>query len=323
MSRKAEIVARARELARATGALSPEQVWTVGRLLRVAEGDVETDEDAALADEATALATTLLARPRVELALPDGAALRAHLAEPRGAVGPAADEVDRLGAWTAVLLRGAPASDAATRAREAGRALATTVSDRAFDLALVPLAEAVSRRVADEGVVADAEPVTLALTDVLGAALAHALRGDALSTPAPPLGATEAAALATVLARALGKVSFAAPAELFDVAVPATRREAALTLHESTQRAPEQTIVVFGGVEVTVGPDEIRVVVPHGAPRDAPALVCIERGQPGAPCPSRGGATSRETVFAVPASRRDLDGFALVIGDRLAFLRRR
>lgn len=323
MNRKAEIVARARGLAAEGGPLSPSDVWALGRLLRVAGSDVESDEEAALVDEAGSLATALLSRDRAVVELPTGDAVRAHLAAPAGPVGAAADEVDRLGALAAVLLGAAPSSLEAARAVDLGRTLAASVGV-ADALALLPLAEAVSRRVSEEGVVSEAEPLTLALTDVLGAALGRALGGEALSAPRPRVALDEpaSAALASVLARALGKVSFAAPAELFDVFVPAVHREAALTLHEATPRAPEQTLVVFGGVEVTVGPGEIRVVVPQGPTRDAPILVCIERGHPGEACPSRGGATARETVFTLPTSRRDLDGFALVLGDRVAFLRR-
>ncbi len=322
MNRKAEIVARARAIAKTTDTLSPADVWALGRLLRVAEGDAETDEEAALAEEASALATTLLARGRAALEWPHGEALLSHLSDPRGAFEPAADEVDRLGAWSAVTLRAEPSSDAAARARDTGRELAVAVASTPFEAALVPLAEAVSRRIAAEGVVVDAEPVSLALTELLGEALTRALGGEPLFAPRARLDEADVAALASILARALGKVSFAVPAELFDVAIPAARRESALTLHEAAPRAPEQTVVVFGSVEVTVGATELRVVVPQGGPREAPALVCIERGQPGEPCSSRGGATSRETVFTLPARRRELDGFALVIGERFAFLRR-
>jgi len=249
--------------------------------------------------------------------------VRAHLAAPGAAVDAAAAEIDRLGAWTAVLASASPGSREAERARETGRELAALVA-RADALALLPLAEAVSRRVAEEGVVAHAEPLTLALTDALGVALGRALSGEALDVPPRRASLDEAAlrALSGVLARALGKVSFALPTELLDVTVPAAHHEAALTLHEASARAPEQRLVVFGSVEVCLTAGEVTVAVPAST-RDAPLLVCLTHGQPGEPCPSRGGATSRETVFTLPASRDDLDGLALVLGERLAILRRR
>ena len=50
-------------------------------------------------------------------------------------------------------------------------------------------------------------------------------------------------------------------------------------------------------------------------------LVPLERGEPGAPCASRGGAKPTETVFTLNEATPSLDGYALVVGDRIAFLK--
>lgn len=323
MTRKEQILERGREIAASEGPLTAASVWDLGRLLRVAHSDAETDDEARVVDEAAAICSTLVVRDREALPVPSGDAIRRHLANPAGPLRQAADEIDRLGALTAVLQLTQPDGNEAREARATSAALALAVTHVRDTASLLPLAEAVSRRIADEGIVVSAEPLAVALTDVLGTQLGRALSGERFEAPAAraPFDAAEAASLASVFAKAFGKVSFAAPPELFDVMVPTARHEPSLVLHEVTPREAERTLVVFGGVEVTIGRSEIRVVMKDGK-KESPILVCIERGEPGQVCASRGGATSRELVFALPSARRDLDGFALVMGDRIAFLRR-
>lgn len=301
----------------------------VGAVARVASGDAEDAPSARLVDEADAL----LARARAArfhgdatFAMP---AVDRWLADPRGPFSEAVAELDRLGAITSALAFVDPSGDAHAAAAARVAALVERIGGaaRVHGALLLDAAILASERIAAGGVDGAGDGALIALADVLGARLDAALAGEPLeaktSVRAARLDASRATELGVVLAKALGRTTLDVSPDLLELAAhlvsPASARDIVLHGTEATESQP-LPVEILRGVHVTIGNGELVADVADRG-RSVVMLVPIERGEPGTPCTARGGATTSETVFTLHEVTAELDGYALVVGDRIAFLR--
>jgi hypothetical protein len=316
-----------------------EFLYRLGALCRLSCTDAEaSDEAAALVDEADALLPRLqqaaLSRDLSGAPLPELSAARAWLAAPRGHHAAVLDALDRLGAVLAALSLVAPGSPAHQQADVAMNELTRRIHEAATrsPQALLDLATAALERIVTAGVVPGQDRALLALDAVAQRTLASALRGEPLTAPCSfrvrPLAAEQAEALGRALAAAMqwSQPLQVAPDLLQLVDFPAppagSRRVFDLTLHGAPPAEPlRETIELMQDVRVTVTDEEIEVEL-LGEQTGAVLLVPLHRGEPGRPCPSRSGNHPRHLVFTPPPAEEELDGYALVVGERLAFLKR-
>lgn len=320
-------------LAAGPTALDAADLQLVGAAARVAGGDAEDDAEALLVDAAEAL----LAKARgiavaPVAALPDTPALDALLLSPRGPFTAALLELDRLGSTIAGLSALGHSSAPAAIAHAARLAARIRDVARSSSADLLRAGEAASRAIAERGVDIEADAALVALADVVDLRLRAALGGEPLEPAAPVRAATLPAALAAslgaTLARALGRATLDVSPDLLELAAPGAMsvRGADLVLHGAAAAAETHApapIEVLRGVRVTYRHGELVVDLSRVVSPSTVMLVAIERGEPGVFCDKRGGATPSEVVFTLTDPTPELDGWALVVGDDLAFLRRR
>jgi hypothetical protein len=309
---------------------SDERLMAIGAVARVASGDAEDEAAEALVTEATALleqARTSVAH--ADAIIPDGSDVLRWLSDTRAPFSAALGELDRLGLVASGLAIVAPDSDAATRATARVTSLAEAIADTAREHGgrMVSAAMAASEHLSTHGVDLPADAALVALADVLAARLDAALHGHPLETPSPVrstvMDRDRATHLGFVLAKALGRAAFHVTPDLLELAPgglggPASSRE--VVLHEAPEFALPPPVELLRGVRVSSAHGEVVVTLTD---RDSGPvlLVPIEHGEPGAPCSSRGGARADERVFTLRDKTPSLDGYALVVGDRLAFLK--
>ncbi|MCU0657300.1 MAG: hypothetical protein MUF64_19185 [Polyangiaceae bacterium] len=312
----------------------------LGRCYRIGCTDAEaSDEAAALVAEADllldGLKQALQGRDLATLRLPPLDEAHRWLASPRTRHGAVLDAFDRHGAVQAALSLLAPDSEPHRRASaEAAEALgALQIAAVRAPEAILELTLSALERIVLAGVVPGEDPLLLALDDLARRHLASALQGQPLPAPTTirvrPLDAAQAEALGNALALAMqrSRPLQVAPdlLELADFPAPpaGSRRSFDLRLHNAPQEGPRrESIELLQDVQVTVTEEEIEVEF-QGDPHDAVLLVPLHQGQPGEPCPVRSGNHPRHLIFSPPAPLPDApDGYALVIGDRLAVLRR-
>ncbi|RYE90662.1 MAG: hypothetical protein EOO75_09845 [Myxococcales bacterium] len=142
-----------------------------------------------------------------------------------------------------------------------------------------------------------------------------------------PLDRARAEALGQALAAALQRSSpLAVSPELLDLAAvmaPAgSVRGGArdVTLHGAAPALVDESVELLADVVVRASADEIEVEL-RGAERSPVLLVPLVGGEPRTPCACRTGGHARHLVFT-PSDEPGLEGYALIVGDRLAFLRR-
>jgi hypothetical protein len=348
--RKTILDSAARLLASADPASAPlvDVAARLGAVVRVACGDDGDPEGAQLVADADALLATgngalpalaarLTSSPAEAVELPPTPSLGPWLASPRGPFSAALAELDRLGAVTAGLGVLAPGSTAHRQAQSAVDHAAALVSGAALARGgeMLDAAVAAAERIAAEGVAPGADDALLALSDVCGDRLAAALRGEPLEAPRGfhirSIDADVASQLGARFAKALSRTSpLEVSPDLMELAPQGAglgHAEGDLVLHGASEASVlEPTAVeLLKGVLVKYVGSELEVELAA----DASVLVVpIFRGEPGDPCPVRSGAHTRHLVFTLSlaaddARGDDLDGYALVVGDRLAFLKRR
>jgi hypothetical protein len=340
-----EIIQRRQTLTHAAatldnGALPPADfLYRLGQVYRLSctDGDA-SDEAAALIDEADALLARLQEdAPRRQLQgaqLPDLALAHAWFAAPRGHHAGILATLDRLGATLAALSLVAPGSPLHHQADVAMNELSRRVQSAAAPAsgALLDLAVAALEHIALNGIVPGEDRALLALDAIAQRSISAAFHGEPLPTPrvfpVRPLAAEQAEALGKALAAAMQRSQPLQVApdllQLADFPTPpaGSRRAFDLMLHGAAPDAPlRESIELMQDVQVTVTDEEIEVEL-LGEVSGAVLLVPLHRGEPGQPCPSRSGNHAGHLVFAPPPPDADLDGYALVVGDRLAFLRR-
>lgn len=312
-----ELHAQAQALADKTR-LEEADFVTLGRVLRAENRDDEdpsTDVDAWAALRARVEAfPAVAAKPAVPL--PKTPALDAFAATLGGDVAAVVADAERLGAaaLAEAFLHGS--GDVGAVARSFGVAIASKGREHAIDL--FPYAEAALRAVCANGAHPDGDHVLLALSDVVGHRLEAALRGEPLlGRKKASFTAESAAALSAVLAQAFGRASLELVGTPTLLPAPSVRGQD-LVLHDAGLAAPPRSLVEARGVSVKLVGREI--VVRFDGPRpETVMLVSIVYGEPDAYLSPRGGADDRELVFELVDD--EVDGYALVVGDRVLFLR--
>ncbi|MCS6900142.1 MAG: hypothetical protein RMJ98_03570 [Myxococcales bacterium] len=320
------------------GAPSPEDFLPcLGALYRLSCTDAEaSDEAASLVDEAEALLLKLVqTASRLDfssLSLPDISPVQAWFAAPRDHYAAVLGLIDHLGAILAALALVAPGSSLHQQADIAMNELTRCIEEAAArsPRALLNLSTTALERMATTGVVPGADRALLALDAVARRALASALQGEPLTAACSfrirPLDAKQADALGRMLATAMQRSQPLQVApdllQLVDFPAPPTssRRTFDLTLHGAPSGMHlRETVELMQNVHVTVTDEEIEVEL-QGELDSTVLLVPLHRGEPGRPCPSRSGNHPRHFVFTPPPAEEELNGYALVVGDRLAFL---
>ena len=310
-----------------------------GRVYRLSCTDADASEEAAaLVAEADALLDPLAQAARGRdldaVLLPDLAPAREWLASPRSHHAATLALLDHLGALQAALSLIAPESPTYRRASEASDALVQDLQIAAVRApeATLDLAVAALEQMTSAGVVPGEDRALLALDALAQRNIAAALRGQPLPAPRAirvrPIAAEQAEALGKALALAMQRSQPLQVApdllQLADFPAPpaGSRRFFDLTLHNAQPGAPlRESIELMRDVRVTVTDEEIEVEL-QDAPQGAVLLVPLRSGDPGDPCPQRSGNHPNHLVFTPPSPEEDLEGYALVVGDRLAFLRR-
>jgi hypothetical protein len=304
---------------------------TVGRVARVAHGD---DEGAGLPERADAL----LERAREAFAgsPPPADGVRTStrevdrwLASPRGPFSSALAELDALGAVAAGLAELAPDAPATRATAERVEALARSIQGRALAerRAMFEAAMAASALVAERGVHPEHDLALLALADVVGLQLAAALEGEPIDDDSWKVRATEpdvAQRLGALLARALERPSplVIAP-DMLELAAHGHAHAPAsvgdLVLHEEAldAAAKAERVELLPGVWARPLDGELEVEAAGAA---APCLLALAEGKPGEPCPAREGHRAGQLVFTLTPNA---EGYALVVGEQVALLRRR
>jgi hypothetical protein len=301
-----------------------------------------TDEDdsaelSALIDEAGRLQGALVAAaaglPVGSLPLPATDAVRRWLASPAGPFARALAQIDRLGAVVAGLSLLAPGSAALQQAASTDEAIATQIEQaaRSAGASMVDAAEAAAKLLVAHGVAAGSERSLLALSGVLELRITAALRGEPIEAPAlfrlAPIESDRALALGAALATALQrKQPLEVAPDLIELSgsvawgAPLSGRD--LVLHGAENQAvARRDVELLRDVRVVVGEDEVEVEL-LGEEKGAALLVPMVNGNPGEPCPVRSGNHSGHLVFSLPATSDPVDGYALVVGNQLAFLKR-
>ncbi len=305
----------------------------VGRVARVACGD--DDDGLDLPGRADALlerARAAFAGPALAAGAPAarGGAIDRWLAAPRGPFSAALAELDELGALAAGLAELAPGSPAARALDGRVGELARALRDRARE-ARRPMFEAAlaaSSRVVERGVHPEHDRALLALADVVGLQLAAALEGEPIDDEAWKVRATEPALaerLGALLARALERPApLAVAPDMVELAAYGLRHGPAsvgdLVLHEGGPDAAAKAERVELLPGVWVRPLEAELEVETSPDAAAPCLLTLVAGEPGEPCPSREGHRAGQLVFSLAP---DAEGYALVVGEQVALLRRR
>lgn len=314
-----------------------ELLCRVGEVFRVACTDgSDSDEAASLVDRADALLDRFQAETRGRsfegVRLPDTGDLRSWLRAPSAHAAAILSSLDRLGAIAAgltVLAEGSRPSDEALGAvREATRLIEEATERSAaslFDLGVAAL-----ERVVERGSVHGADGALLALDGAVHQRLQAALRGEDLAPGRQaaervrPISAEQASQLGSLLARALQrKQPLEVAPELLDLSAfpgwgsPASRD---LVLHSADMTPTSREVRLMKDVRVTLAESEIEVEV-KGDEASPVMLVPLIHGEPGDPCPCRSGNHPRHFVFSPADPETGLEGYALVVGDRLAFLK--
>jgi len=340
-----DLIIRRQLLTQAEALLSPSAAASssdfllhVGQVYRVSCTDADaSDEAASLVDQADALLEKLLqaARGRAldDAQLPELSGVHGWLRAPRGHFAEVLSALDRLGAFKAGLSLAAGGSALDHQADVATNELVRRIEEAAarspgalFELGIAALERAVAH-----GIVPGEDRALLALDAVVQRRLSSALRGQPFEAPRStrvrPLDAEQAAALGSALASAMQRSQpLRVAPDLLELSsfpvIPGSSRAFDLILHNAATAAPlHQSVELMRDVRVTVTDEEIEVELLNDE-QGAVLLVPLVQGEPGRPCPSRSGNHPHHLVFTPAFPEAGLDGYALVVGDRLAFLRR-
>jgi hypothetical protein len=320
-----------------------ETAWTrdpialVGAAARISASDPgdegEENEMTQMIEEADRLLSAITTSvARVHADLPDLSPVHRWLADPRGPWTEAVATIDALGTIAAGLATLAPESSESKRATTEVASLAKEIAHTAKDHSsyMLDAAVAASERIADEGVCPGPDDALIALADVVGTRLEAALRGEPLEMTAPirarAIAPSLSQALSETLQKALRKPSLDVSPDLLELSIqhshaPSLRGD--VMLHQASPEPARDTrpVELLRGVKVVYRGSELEVSLESS--KEAPLLVPILRGEPGKPCASRGGSHARETIFTLDADDGDeIDGYALVVGERVVFLRR-
>ncbi len=315
-----------------------ELVVQVGALERLTCTDEDDSAElSAVIDEAGRLQGLLVAAaaslPVATLPLPATDSIRRWLASPAGPFARALAQIDRLGAVATGLAILAPGSAAHQEAAATDAAIAAQIQQaaRSGGASMVDAAEAAANLLVARGVAGTSEQGLLALSEVLSDRIAAALRGETLEAPAlfrlAPIETDQALALGAALATALQrKQPLEVAPDLIELSgsvawgSPLSGRD--LVLHGAENQAvARRDVELLRNVRIVVGEDEIEVEL-LGDEKGAALLVPMVKGNPGEPCPVRSGNHPGHLVFSLPATSEPVDGYALVVGDQLAFLKR-
>jgi hypothetical protein len=337
---RSQVLRQAQDLLDAGVATVPLEtlVIRVGALERLScTDDDDSPELSAIIDEALRLQGELVAAaaglPVGGLPLPATDAVGRWLASPTGPFARALAQLDRLGVVTAGLAVLAPGSAAHQAALVADQSFSAQIqrAARSGGAAMVDAAEAAANLLVAGGVAAGSEQSILALSDILGDRIEAALRGEPVEAPAlfrlAPIEADRALALGSALATALQrKQPLEVAPDLIElsgsVAWGAPRSGRDLVLHGAENQAvARRDVELLRDVKISVGEEEIEVEL-LGEEKGAALLVPMLDGHPGAPCAVRSGNHPGHLVFSLPTEGEKVDGYALVVGDRLAFLKR-
>lgn len=304
-----------------------------GQVYRIACTDAEASDEAAdLVDQADALLERFRAEghglPLSGLTLPDVGQAERWLQAPAPRFAEVLETLDRVGAIKAglALLDGArPEVDQASDRLVAQIQAATERHPEAlFDLGVAAL-----ERIAERGLVPGEDAALLALDEAVQRRLTSALAGQPLEANRTfrvrPLASEQAQALGQALALAMQRTNPLAVApdllELAPFTAAASSRGHDLVLHGVSPRASvDLSVELMRDVRVSVHEDEIEIEL-LGNESGPVLLVPLVRGEPDRPCASRSGNHPRHLIFTPAPADPNLDGYALVVGDRLAFLK--
>ncbi len=327
-----QILSRASALTQPAGLADAELLRLLGQSYRLACTDEGDSDEAA---QVVADADRLLDQARASLAgrtpvaaSPDLALVEDWLADPHGPASAVLDVIDALGAQQAGLeALGAEATLAPVVAQLADR---IRLAGARHPGALVELARLAAERSVVQGVVPGADDAMLALDDVLHRHLTSALRR---TSQAPrrlglrPLDTARAEQLGQTLAAALQRKSpLTVSPELLDLAAffttggPRSVGRDVMLHGASSGQSADESLELMRNVTVRVTADEIEVEL-QGDESGPVLLIPLVDGEPRLPSPSRAGSHARHLVFS-PSDEPGLDGYALIVGERLAFLKR-
>lgn len=338
LNTRRHILTQAAALLTDDAAPSSEFLYRLGQVYRISCTDADaSDEAASVVDEADALLERLrqsaARRSFTDVQLPELTATHAWLRAPRSHHAEVLSALDRLGGIQAGLSLVAGGSTPYHQADVATNELVRRIDEalQTSPAALFDLGVAALERIAQQGHVPGEDRALIALDGAVHQHLSAALRGQAIAAPQAirvrPIAAEQAEALGKALAMAMQRTQpLRVAPDLLDLtafpAMTASRRSHDLMLHNAAPSAPVNTSVeLMRDVRVTVTEDEIEVEL-LADEQGSVMLVPLINGEPGTPCSSRSGNHPRHLVFAPTAPEPGLDGYALVVGDRLAFLKR-
>lgn len=310
--------------------------YLLGQIYRLSCTDAEASKEASTivneADEwLNKFQEFALQRSLEELEFPELNATYAWLTAPQDHYAAVLSVLDRLGAILVALSLVAHGSEQYQRAevvvQETVRRLRKAVvhaPETLLDLGMAAL-----EQIATTGIVYGDDLVLQELDTIAQEALSSALRGNLLASRTirvRPLAVEEAEMLGKILSTALRRSQPLEVApdllELASTDIWGYRSKPAydLVLHQAVQKVQQQERVeLMMGIEVTISAEEIEVEFQEN--QGTVLLVPLHRGEPGVPCRSRSGNHANHWVFMPAEPKEGLDGYALIVGDRLAFLR--